>query len=186
MLIGIDIDDTLVNTREKQLIYWADYVTKNPKEGYTKEVPNTINDFGDEYVQVFWDTYREQLSFTPTFKENTSVVLHRLKENNIIPCIITSRPDAKYKNLKLRLKNWLKENNIPIEILYTDVRNKGLFCKENNIDILIDDSLNQIKSAKENNVKAILFNNNPNYEGLQTDNWLDLYDILIKLKEEQN
>ncbi len=184
MKIGIDIDDTLINTREKQLIYWKDYVTKNPKEGYTEEIPNTINDFGDEYVQIFWDTYREQLSFSPTFKENTSTVLHKLKEQGIIPCVITSRPDAKYKDLKIRLTNWFIENDIPIDIIYTDVRNKGLFCKENNIDILIDDSLSQINSAKENKVQTILFNNFKDYKGLQTDNWLDLYDILIKLKEE--
>lgn len=186
MRIGIDIDDTLVNTKEKQLIYWKDYVTKNPKEGYTEEIPNTINDFGDEYVQIFWDTYREQLSFSPTFKENASLILHKLKDNNFTLCVITSRPDAKYKDLKIRLKNWFNANDIPIDIIYTDVRNKGLFCKENNIDILLDDSLNQIKSAKENNVKTILFNNIPTYKELQTDNWLDLYNILIKLKEEQN
>lgn len=186
MIIGIDIDDTLVNTKDKQITYWKDYVNKNPKEGYTEEIPNTINDFGDEYVQVFWDTYREQLSFSPTFKENTSTILHKLKGAGFTLCVITSRPDAKYKDLKQRLKDWFYKNNIPIEIIYTDVRNKGEFCKENNIDILIDDSLSQINSAKSNNIKTILFNNISNYEGLQTNNWLDLYDILTKLKEEQN
>lgn len=186
MTLGIDIDDTLTNTRDIQVIYWKEYVNTYPKEGYTEEIPNTINDFGDEYVQIFWDLYREKLSFTPTFKDNASNILYKLKEQGFKTCVITSRPDEKYENLKERLNNWFKDNNIPIDILYTNVRNKGLFCKENNIDILIDDSMSQINSAKENNVKAILFNNIPNYNGLQTDNWIDLYNIIMKLKEEQN
>lgn len=186
MKIGIDIDDTLVNTRELQMIYWKEFVNNNPQEGYNEEIPNSINDFGDKYVQTFWDAYREQLSFSPTFKDNTSTILHKLKNNDFTLCIITSRPDKKYKDLKIRIRKWFEKNNIPIDIIYTDVKDKGLFCKENNIDILIDDSLNQINSAKTNNVKTILFNNVPNYEGLQTDNWTNLYEILIKLKEEQN
>jgi len=149
MRIGIDIDDTLVNTKEKQLIYWKDYVTKNPKEGYTEEIPNTINDFGDEYVQIFWDTYREQLSFSPTFKENASLILHKLKDNNFTLCVITSRPDAKYKDLKIRLKNWFNANDIPIDIIYTDVRNKGLFCKENNIDMKLRSCVNDFEEIYE-------------------------------------
>lgn len=186
MKIGIDIDDTLVDTKDIQKKYWKEYVTNNPKKGYTEKIPNSINDFGDLYVQDFWDIYRHELSYSPEFKKDTSTILHKLKDNNFTLCVITSRPDAKYKDLKLNLSNWFNSNNIPIDIIYTDVRDKGLFCKENNIDILIDDSLSQMKSAILNNVKAILFNNIPDYEGLQTDNWLDLYNIIISIKEEQN
>lgn len=186
MLIGIDIDDTLINTKEKQLIYWEEYVTKNPKEGYTKELPSTINYFDDKYINIFWDTYRKHLAFEPSFKDNVSETLHKLKKEGFNFCIVTARREEKCPNIKNKIKNWFKENNIPIDIIHTDVDNKGLFCKENNIDIFIDDDIKNISNANKYNIKTIMFNNNPNYKGLQTDNWLDLYNILIKLKEEQD
>ncbi len=186
MLIGIDIDDTLINTREKQLIYWADYVTKNPKDGYTKELPATINYFDDKYINIFWDTYREHLAFEPSFKDNVSSVLHKLKKEGFNFCIVTARREKNCPNIQRKIKNWFIENDIPIDIIYTDIDNKGQFCKENNIEIFIDDDIKNITNANEYNIKTIMFNNNPAYNGLQTDNWLDLYNILIKLKEEQN
>ncbi len=39
----------------------------------------------------------------------------------------------------------------------------------------------EIIVAKEYGINAILFNKNTNYEGLQTDNWLDLYEIIKKM-----
>lgn len=181
MRIGIDIDDTLTNTRKLQLIFWKEYVTNNPKDGYTFTLPNTINDFGDEYVQVFWDTYREQLSFQADVKLDVDLVTKKLKEDGHTLCIVTSRPDYKYTDLGKRIRELLDNNGVSMDIIYTDVRNKGLFCRENNIDLLIDDDLKHIRSAEENGVKAILFNSNDNFDGLQSNNWLDLYEIITQL-----
>ena len=58
---------------------------------------------------------------------------------------------------------------------------KGKFCYENNFDLFIDDSIDHVKAAKEYGINAILFNKNTNYEGLQTDNWSDLYEIIKKM-----
>ena len=50
MNIGIDIDDTLTNTKELQIKYWQEYFFKKPHSNYTKELPSNINDFGDDYI----------------------------------------------------------------------------------------------------------------------------------------
>ena len=55
------------------------------------------------------------------------------------------------------------------------------FCKENNFDLIIDDSINHITKANELNIKTILFNNNNDYKGNQTNNWLELYKIIKEL-----
>jgi hypothetical protein len=60
---------------------------------------------------------------------------------------------------------------------------KGIFIKENNIDLLIDDSLKHINSANNLKKKCILFNNIKDYNGLQTDNWIDLYKIIKELSQ---
>lgn len=184
MTIGIDIDDTLTNTRDNQEKYWQEYIIKYPKDGYTKELPETINDFGDEYVQLFWDEYREELAFNSSYKENASTILKKLKDEGHNLCIVTARRVSKCPELHDRIKKAFQENNIPIDTIYTDMTDKGLFCKENNIDVLIDDSLIHIKSALNNNVKGILFNKNDSYTGYKTTNWLEIYDIITKIKEE--
>lgn len=181
MKIGIDIDDTLTNTKELQIKYWKEYYLKNPDPNFSKEIPTNINSFGNEYISTFWDTYREAL-FTPPIKENASNIIKKLNQEGYQLCIITSRPDYKYHNLKERIITWLHKNNINITEINTNIRDKALFCHKNNIDLLIDDSIEHVTNTIKHNKKAILFNNIKDYQGLQTDNWLDLYNIIKKMK----
>lgn len=178
MVLGIDIDDTLTNTKDKQIIIWKKYIKENPTDKYTEELPDNINSFNDEYISKFWDENRYELSFNTTFKENVSEILIKLHNEGYKICIITSRPDSKYKDLKNELNNWFKNNKIYTDIIYTDIRNKGIFCKNNNIDILIDDSLHHIEEANNLNVKTIMFNDNKKYKGYQVNNWIDLYETI--------
>ena len=180
MKIGIDIDDTLVNTREQQIIYWKQYYNNNPKVGYTEELPPQINDFDDLYVQDFWDEYRIPLSFETTFKENLSVILHKLVEEGHDLQIITSRPDEKYGDLKGKLSNWFKEHDIPIFRYNTNIREKAKFAKVNSFDLIIDDSIRECNKAKELGLKAILFNHNDTYDGFQTTDWNKVYEYIKK------
>lgn len=184
MTIGIDIDDTLTNTRENQEKYWQEYIKKYPKDGYTSELPLTINDFGDEYIQLFWDEYREELSFKSSYKENAATILKKLKDEGYNLCVVTARRVSKCPDLHNKIKKAFQENNIPIDTIYSDTTDKGLFCKEHGIDILIDDCLNHINSATNNNVVGILFNKADSYSGYQTTNWLEIYNIITKIKEE--
>lgn len=178
MKIGIDIDDTLVNTKDVQKRIWQRYIKEYPKEGYTKDLPATINDFDDAYVQTFWDIYREELTFSPTFKENASKVIKKLNQDGYELCVITSRPDKKYKDLKGQTKEWFKQNDIAIDTLYTDVRDKAEFLLEKDIDLIIDDDIKHINKALELGKKAILFNHNDSFKGLQTTDWNELYNII--------
>ena len=182
MKIAIDIDDTLTNTKEHQIKLWKEYYNNNPKKGFSEELPHDINEFdADEYIGIFWDTYREELSFNSTYKKDVSTIVDKLIKDGHELCIVTSRPDDKYKNLKERIAKALKENNIHIDTIHTDARDKGLYCKEHNFDLLIDDNTRQIQSAKNNGLKGILFNEINDYNGLQTNNWKDLYNIIKEL-----
>lgn len=182
MKIGIDIDDTLTNTKEVQKEKWLIFIKEHPNKNYTKKLPSNINGFEDKYIQLFWDTYREDLSFSCSFKKNTSLILNKLKKKHTL-CIITSRPNEKYKNLKPRLKEWFKLNNIPIDEIYTDIRDKATFCKNNHIDLLIDDDLKHCNEANKLNIKTILFNKNSKYQGYQTTSWLKVYEIVNKINK---
>lgn len=181
MNLGIDIDDTLIKTRESQIIYWKEYVRKNPHENFTEELPLNINHLGDTYIDTFWDNYRGKL-FSSPFKENASEVLHKLKQEGFNIFIVTARIKEKYPNLEEKIISSFAENNIPFDKIFTDARNKGKCMQDNNIDILIDDEITNCESAIKYGKKAILFNDRKEYSGLKTTNWLELYDIITDLK----
>ena len=109
MRIGIDIDDTLTNTIELQKSFWQEYHHNHPNDDYTDEIPKNINTFSFKYIEDYWDIYREEL-FYPEFKENASLITNKLKKDGHELCVITSRPDYKYKDLHKRLEKWFKEN----------------------------------------------------------------------------
>ena len=167
MKIGIDIDDTIVNTKELQIRLWQEYIKNNKTNKYTKKLPSNINEFGDPYINTFWDTYREQLSFSTTAKKDAKEVIKQLQEKGYKLCIITSRPEEKYTNLKERIKDHLSQYDIYIEEIITDAKDKGFSMINNNVDILIDDDIRHINSALKYNKKAIHLNDNTSWKDIE-------------------
>lgn len=182
MKIAIDIDDTLTNTRKNQQKLWKKYYNNNPKEGFSEELPTDINEFDvDEYIGIFWDTYREELSFNSSYKKDASTIVDKLNNDGHELCIVTSRPNDRYKDLIPKIKKALKDNNININTIHTNAIDKGSYCKEHNFDLLIDDNIKQILSAQKNGLKTILFNKSREYKGLKTTTWKKIYDIIKTL-----
>lgn len=185
MKIAIDIDDTLTNTREKQQECWINFVKTHKTDKYTEEIPENINRFGEAYIDLFWDESRNEL-FNPGFKENADKVTKKLKEDGHIIYILTSRPDKKYKNLKNMLQDMFNNANISYDYIITDIKEKGLYIKNNNIDILIDDDINHINDAINYQRYGILFNDKKDYNGYICNDWLKLYDIINMIEGEIN
>ncbi len=178
MKIAIDIDDTLTNTKDTQIRLWKEYIKNNPNPNYTEELPSNINEFDTgEYLSIFWDTYRDILSFESTYKQDASIIIDKLKAEGHELCIVTSRPDDRYTNLHERISKALKDNNIHIDTIYSNARDKGSFCKEHNFDLLIDDNIKQIESALNNGLKGILFNKTDK-DILQVSSWQEIYEII--------
>ena len=167
MKIGIDIDDTIVNTKELQIKLWKEYIKNNKNNKYTKDLPSNINEFGDPYINTFWDTYREQLSFSTTIKEGAKEVIKKLQEEGYKLCIITSRPEDKYTNLKQRIKEHLSKYDIYIDEIITDAKDKGSSMVKNNVDILIDDDIRHINSALKYNKTAIHLNDSTSWKDIE-------------------
>lgn len=182
MNIGIDIDDTLIKTREYQIVYWKEYISEHPNPQFTEELPSNINSFGDPHIDLFWDLYRARL-FDAPFKEHTSEIINKLKQEGFNVYIITARKREKYPNLEEKIGATLKDANIPYDKILTNAFDKGKCMVENNVDILIDDEIFNCESAIKYGKKAILFREPCDYQGLRCNSWLELYDILNNLKE---
>ena len=126
MKIAIDIDDTLTNTRENQLKLWKEFIKNNPNPNYSEELPHNINEFdAGEYIDEFWKINRYHLSFESTYKQDASTIIDKLKEDGHELCIVTSRPDSGYDDLKGRIEKALKEKLASYKASLTDYGNKG-------------------------------------------------------------
>ena len=180
MRIGVDIDDTLINTKEVQLTKWIEYTTNNPHPSYNHILPENINHFGDPYIDRFWDQYREVLSFGPAFKDGAVEALMHLRYLGNEVVIITSRPQAKYENLVERIYNMCRKSGLQVDDIATDVFDKGAYCAENKIDVFIDDDIRHIGSANKYDIYTILFNEDPKYLGLQLTDWSSIDKLLTK------
>ena len=73
MKIGIDIDDTLTNTKDEQIKYWKIYTEKKPHPKYTSELPDYINEFSDGID--FYNSFFYVINFSLT----GSTVIYILK-----------------------------------------------------------------------------------------------------------
>lgn len=174
MRIGIDIDDTITDTRSRQLIYWKKYFNENPKDGYTEELPEKINDFGDEYIDRFWDEYRSLMNENPIFIKDSIDTINKLHDLGFEIHIVTARRKEHHPNLE----KLFIDNNILIDKLSTDIMEKGIHCKENNISLLIDDNYTNCVNALNSNIDVICFGNN--YKEFNClYNWNDVYNYII-------
>ena len=94
--------------------------------------------------------------------------------------LITARGDnfEFFKGSEEVTKKFLEDNNIKYTKIIFNAINKAQICLDNEIDIMIDDSIEHCEDVKNTGIKSILFTSNVNKETYTTvervDSWLDL------------
>ena len=183
MNIYLDFDDTItdslqnltriVNKRYNKRVRWDDIGKWDFSDVYP-DIPlrDIVKVFGE---QEFFDTVYP--------KEYAILALHKLtKRNN---AYIVSKCD--YVASK-RKSEWIKNNleGIGINIQFTPVPLSGSKSMVDMSDgIFVDDN---VKFLEETNAKYKIFFNNhrkfdveQKWDGLEADNWYDLYDIIADI-----
>ena len=168
MKIGIDLDNTLCNTNiviEKYMnIYIKD---KNIIKEYLWE--------NSEYKNNFLKKYLENIYLESIPKNNSVKVINNLLNKHKL-CIVTART-SKYidKDVNFIVKQYLKKYSINIDEIYCEAGDKVDFCINNNVDIMIDDSVYNCTRLKENKIKTILYDEENKYDWkYKVNNWNDL------------
>lgn len=85
------------------------------------------------------------------------------------------------------VKKWLKKNKIYYDKLIFSPEDKRKICKENNVDIMIEDSPKNISELSEVLPKVIcfdaLYNQNINKENvIRCYSWYDIYYKISNIK----
>jgi len=195
MNIGIDIDGVLTNF-ERELV---DYATKmSVDEGWPIDVDlsqyNELKAFkwNTDQTMKFWNKYiLKYFEETPP-RTFASEVIEKLRNDGHKIILITARdeygvPQEYWGKEQQITKDWLDKNNIKYDKLIFETE-KMEPCIENKIDVMIEDSPNNIEELSSQ-MKVIKFdcqyNRHVDNENVSTAySWYHIYNIIEEMKGE--
>lgn len=141
MNIGIDLDDTISKT-DKMLYKYAKKFNKENKIKYKirKNEWDFDKAFGwnEENEKDFFSKYIKCVFESVKIKKNAKKYINILKKDNKI-FIITARSEQNVKNVLTICKEWLEKYGVKVDKIIVDGNDKANQCRQNNIDIFIDD-----------------------------------------------
>lgn len=196
MIIGIDIDDTTVVTVKSMVKYGDKYDTEVLGREAKKDNLGQIKDryymkalygWTEEEKFAFFDMYYKNVLEECYPLPNAVEMINKLKsEGNDIIFITARLTNIKNCNTENITKTTLEKYGIPYDKIILNVDNKLKFCKENGVEIFIDDSFDTCKSLQENGIKAYLMTTkmNRNIETQDVErvtSWDEIYDKISNL-----
>lgn len=196
MRIGIDIDDTTFLT-VKAMLKYADIF-----EEEISEIPNNRDNFGliknryylkalygwDEKTKfTFFDKYYKNVLEECTMLPNANKIIQKLKEEGNEIHFITARlMNIRNCDTETITKNSLNKFNIPYDSLNLHIRDKLAYCKDNEIDLLIEDSYETCRELTDYGIKSILMTTKMNStiedeDIVRVSNWNEIYEEIRKI-----
>ena len=186
--IGIDIDDTITDTFDYLMYYVADYFNFNINYLIKNNISySNLPKECKEYEKDFSiKTYERILNDVPV-KSDAIEIIQKLKENGFNIYIITARDNTIFKHPYEATEEQLKLHGIYYDKLICTFDKKQA-CIDNEIDLLIDDSIRTLDAVSEIGVNTLLFeskiNNSVKSKHDRVSNWKSLFDyILNKYKD---
>lgn len=191
MRIGIDIDDTLTDVKDKLTNAAKEYAISLNKtvSSDTYKINDIYNngniyqrlfDFNYEELKHFLGEIQESITDNAIPRENAVESINKLKEDGHEIYIITARDSEFHKDPYNQSKTWLDNNRFKYDKLIVNARDKAKVCLENNIDILIDDSQSNCTYVSNVGIKTIMISKEVNDKFTVFNNWSDIYDYISK------
>lgn len=195
MKIGIDIDNTLTEVQEELNKAAFEYAISLGKKIDNYDNPmEDIKNNGDTYRKKFQFTYEELKYFLKNIqenitnnaipRENAKEVIDKLKKDGNEIYIITAR-DSEFHDDPYKLsKDWLDKNEIYYDKLIVNAREKSSTCKNEKIDLFIDDQLNNCLSVQNVGIQTIMITDKTyNYDKIkQLKDWNEIYNYINEME----
>lgn len=175
MRIGIDIDDTICNTSE---------IVHEKLDEYSKTINfDSIEIMNDGLLRrQFFDLYLDNIYEDVEIKSGVKDIINRLHSKGNEIYLITARTNGIYNVEEITIK-WLNKNGIIYDKLimgcYGEIKAKA--CKDNHIDIMIDDDSYNYKMIRLENINCLLFDDRARYE--LKDNYVTTWTQIEKYIE---
>lgn len=186
MVIGVDLDDTITNSFEDLMPFFAEYFgldldyCKDNNYSYNN-FPEELKDKKNEFIKYLQE---KKLISKISVKENTIQVLKELHELGCRIIIITSRNDNILQNAFLETKSFLDQNEIIYDALYCEHDKHKIILAEG-VQLFIDDSTKGLIYNKDACKYHLLFSSVLNQEEKsefpRVSSWIEIRDIVEKL-----
>ena len=145
-----------------------------------------------KHVQSKFDKYYKNVLEECTMLPNADKTIQKLKEEGNTIHFITARlMNIKDCDTETITKKSLDNFNIPQDSLNLHISDKLTFCKEHEIDVLIEDSYETCRELADNGIKSILMTTKMNSdiedkEIVRVNNWDEIYEEIEKYKKLEN
>lgn len=183
MRIGIDVDDTITNSYENIIKEIADYYHKDFCELLERKMSYT--DFFDNeefpnYNAFAFERYKYIVGKT-SIKENAVNVINKLHNEGHKIIFITARHYGEYDDPYAITLKYLSKHGIEFDEIIVNKLDKGIACKNEDIDLFIDDSVSNCRKVQDAGIDVLLFDapfNKDNTEFRRIYNWKEVYNIV--------
>lgn len=139
MRIGIDVDEVITETVNSVKKYIELYDTAGEISSRMQEFIH--GDLSNPSVRSFFERFSHSFFIEAEIKKDADRVIKKLfNENNEI-YIVTARGENTFKGSQKITEDYLKKYGIPFTKIFWDSTDKVKICKENKIDVMIDDSV---------------------------------------------
>lgn len=196
MIIGIDIDDTIADTCEIMLNYAQEYTIDVLKREPILKDGNCNTHFYVQYLHGWKEG--EDIEFLKEAYEKIIVetrpktlaikYLQKLHDEGHKIVLITARWEADNFDVVKTTQEWIKTNNVPCDKLIINAENKLIACKQENVDLFIDDSFSNCQMVSGSGIKTFLMDTRSN-KGLKDERFERVFSwphIYMKIKEMEN
>lgn len=195
MRIGIDIDGVLTDIEQYQLDCGSKYVSEQLNKGVVNgEAYETFDIFevSENIDEDFWTEYLPKYAVEEPARKYASEVIQKLKNEGYEIYIITARyltdrNDELGMKMRNTVKEWLSNNNIYYDNLIFSPEDKVESCKQNHINIMIEDKVDNIDKISKF-IPVICFNAGYNRQ-ISGNNiyrcyaWYDIYNTIQKISK---
>lgn len=195
MKIGIDIDNVISSFDNALLEEYLKYDKKLRNTGIINKNADYIRkgmfDWSEEEEVNFYKDNIERIAKNLKPINGATEIINKLKKDGNEIYVITGRDNGEYTNPKEMTKIWLDKYNIKYDkLIFTnayDKHSKTLECLENNIDIMIEDSVGHCIDMRNNGVKVLTMNTRFNYTNYtnteleRVSSWKEIYSKIKKM-----
>lgn len=184
MKIGIDLDGVIFDSERWYRVYSELYDILELKRNSiidNKEVRfQERYNWTEEEKQEYLNKYQEKITWESSLMPGAKEVLQLLKQEGHELIIVTARGGKNKNMIDITKKRFEAEKMDIFDKCYFGVENKEEVCKNENIDIMIEDSYRNCKKIGESKIKTIYLKDAPSYD-LENEyvkmlyNWGEIY-----------
>ena len=186
--IGVDIDNTLTDVQAELNLAAYNYAKSLGKNINEKSLSEDINNNASFYKEKFKFSYKELKYFLKDIQEDiissAVEVIKKLKSEGNEIYIITARANEFHDDPYKLSKDWLDKSNIIYDKLIVNAIDKVQTCKEEKIDIFVDDQLHNCIALCNAGITSIrISKDKQNYDNIVTlENWKAIYKYISKME----